>query len=336
MLYGAIIGFGKIARTSHLDAYRSPEISGKAKIIAAVEPDQTNRAKSKNDYPDIQFFPSLNDLLKTEKVDFVDITSPPKYHYNILLQCIENNIHIICEKPFTLTAVEAEDIKKKLNGRSLVLIPCHQYKYSPVWKEFKKFIDSRGAKSRALLQFNIFRTQADPGFAGMADYWRTSSNKDGGGILIDTGIHYLYLANWLLGKPDKIFAHQTILEHSAYNCEDTTIINYITKKGIAQITLTWGADKRHNDARIICSDGSLIYDRGDKITINNGGAEEIIDVPNASDKAHYASLYINLFNDFFDAVNRNEIHTEWIEEACQSINILNNCYLSSEMETVII
>lgn len=336
MLYGAIIGFGKIARTSHIDAYISPLISGKAKIVAAVETNELNRIKSAAEFPNIKFYSSVEDLFTFEKLDFVDIACPPKFHYNILLKCIEQNVNIICEKPFTLSTEEAEDIKDKLSESGLLLIPCHQYKYSPIWQQFKKFIDSEEVKSNVLMQFNVFRTQADPGLAGMENYWRTDSSREGGGILIDTGIHYLYLIRWLLGDPEKIYAHQTTLKHSAYDCEDTAMVNYVTDRGIAQITLTWGADKRLNDARIVCNEGSLIYDKKDRITINIGSETREVSVPDASDKSHYASLYVQMFDDFFNAIENKEEHSEWLEEACQSIRILNNCSLSSEMEIVVI
>ena len=336
MLYGAIIGFGKIARTSHMDAYLSPLISDKARIIAAVETDQENRLKSAAEFPGINFYSSVDELFRFAKLDFVDITCPPKYHFDILKQCIDNNVHIICEKPFTLTAEEAEEIRGRIEDTSLILIPCHQYKYSPVWKEFKSFIDSKEIKSNVLMQFNVFRTQADPGLAGLEGYWRTSSSKEGGGILIDTGIHYLYLIRWLLGDPERIYAHQTTLKHSSYNCEDTVVVNYVSQRGLAIVTLTWGADKRHNDARIICNEGSLFYDQGDKIKINIGSDIKLLNVPNASDKSHYSMLYIDLFNDFINAINNNEAHPEWLEEAYQSIRILNNCSISSELEIVVI
>lgn len=336
MLKGAIIGFGKIARTSHIDAYNSELISSKARITAAVETDDANRRKSGNEFPGIKFYSSVNELIEREKPDFIDITCPPKYHYDIMKKAIEKNINIICEKPFTLAPEEAKEIKELLINKNLRLIPCHQYKYSPVWMEFKKFIENKNMRSKPLLQFNIFRTEADPGLKDVGNYWRTRPQKEGGGILIDTGIHYLYLINWMLGLPEKVYCHLTNIKHSDYKCEDTAIINYISKKGIAQVTLTWGADKRHNDARIVCSEGSLAYEKGDKISVNINGMTDYITVPNASDKKHYASLYVNMFDEFLNSIINNESRPEWIEEAFQSVMLLNNCVLSSELDSVII
>lgn len=56
MYKGAIIGFGKIAQTNHLDAYRDESIRDRAKIVAAVEPAIENYEENKKNFPEIRFY----------------------------------------------------------------------------------------------------------------------------------------------------------------------------------------------------------------------------------------------------------------------------------------
>lgn len=333
MLNGAIIGFGKIARASHLEAYKAESLKDKIRITSIVEPDSVNRLKSQMEYPEMKFYQSLEELLEYDRIDFVDITCPPKYHYETIQKCIDNKLNIICEKPFTLNIQEAELVKRKLEKSDVIFIPCHQYKYSPIWKEFKKFAEE-SSESKKILQFNIFRTQADPGLADFSNFWRTTPPEEGGGILIDTGIHYLYLARWILGQPIKVYSNLKTLKHFDYRCEDSAFVNLETENGIAQISLTWSADKRFNDARIVCGEGSLFYESGRDLQKNIKGKKTEIPVPDASDKAHYVSLYEALITDFINAVEKKERRLDWIEDAYQSINILTNCYNSSAAEAV--
>lgn len=334
MLKGAIIGFGKIARSSHLDAYLNSSLNKRAKIVAAVEPVISNYQNGKNEFPDIKFYSTIDELLDKEEIDFVDITCPPTYHYDVMKKCVDRNIHILCEKPFTLNLQEAESIQNTIKSSGIVFMPCHQYKYSPVWMNFKKFIGEQNGSHRVLAQFNIFRLQADPGLESISAKWRTSSFQQGGGILIDTGIHYLYLANWMLGKPFKVTSNLTTLSHSDYNCEDTATIILESEKGVAQITVTWAADKRHNDARVVCANGSLNYESGNKMLKSTASGNEEIIVPDASEKSHYSSLYVNMFTEFFDAVENKKQNKEWIDEAYQSILLLDQCYKSSELNNL--
>ena len=334
MYKGAIIGFGKIARTNHLDAYRHKALKNRAKIIAVVDPLIESCIENKNDFPDIKFYSTIEELFSNEKIDFVDIACPPRFHFDVMKKSIEQDLHIICEKPFVLNLNEAVIMRRMLMESKNVFMPCHQYKYSPVWMNFKKFIEEQNKHDRVLAQFNIFRLQADPGLETITDKWRTASSDQGGGILIDTGIHYLYLLDWMLGKPIKLTANLTTLKHSEYKCEDTATIVYESEKGVAQITITWAANKRHNDAKVICSNSSLVYDRKNKMlktTVN--GAEEII-VPDASEKSHYSALYVNMFSEFFDAIDNEKQNEEWINEAYQSNFLLNECYRSSESNEI--
>lgn len=332
---GAIIGFGKIARTNHLDAYRNDSLKKRAEIVAVVEPVIESHQEIRNKYSDLKIYSTIEELFDNENIDFIDITCPPKYHFDVVKKSITHNVNILCEKPFALNLNEAAEMKEMLKNSKSVFMPCHQYKYSPVWANFKKFIDEQSLLNRVLAQFNIFRLQADPGLESIPGKWRTASPEQGGGILIDTGIHYLYLVNWMFGNPLKLTANLTTLSHADYKCEDTAAIIYESEKGVAQITVTWAANRRHNDARIIGSNGSMVYESGNKIIKNTSGRTEEIIVPDASEKTHYSSLYIEMFTEFFDAVDNKRQSNKWIDEAYQSIFLLNECYRSSEYNEVI-
>jgi len=330
MLKGAIIGFGKIAQTNHLPAYRDSLLNERIQIVAAVETDPVNYEKSRQQFPAITFYKSIEELLATEKLDFADITCPPRFHVPMMEKLIKNEVHIICEKPFTLHIRDAENIREKLLHSGLCFMPCHQYKYSPIWKEFKTAVDAIRSNSGLLLQFNVFRMEADPGIGQSRNPWRAAAPENGGGILLDTGIHYLYLLYWMLGIPGKVFARLPRLQHADYKCEDTAIVTLEYNRAIAQINVTWAADKRYNDARLISDKTSLYYEGRNTLVLNGKDGVREITVPDASDKQHYTSLYVNMFNDFADAIEKNEQNVDLIEEAYQSIRIINRCMKSAE------
>jgi predicted dehydrogenase len=335
MYKGAIIGFGKIARTNHLEAYKSSELKEIAQITAVVEPNELNLEKSKEEFPELRFYSAIEKLFENEKVDFVDITAPPNQHYEILEKCISKNVHIVCEKPFTIFPSEAEKIKKMLLGSDVVFIPCHQYKYSPVWQGFKNYIDMIEYRSKVLVQFNVFRTEADPGLKQISHKWRTGTKDLGGGILADTGVHYLYLSSWMLGKIDRVSARLLNLGHEVFESEDTAVIILEGERGIAQITLTWAADKRFNSSSVISSNSSMNYNGGTNLLINTNMGVQEVSVPDMSDKINYTSMYVSLLTDFLNAVKNNKRNDEWIEEAYQSVCLMNKCYTSSKEEKTI-
>lgn len=330
MLKGAIIGFGKIARTNHLPAFSNDKLSQLMKITSVVETNPINLRRSKEEYPELRFYDSLDKLFANEKIDFVDITATPTAHYELLKFCINRNVHIICEKPFTISLQHAEVIKEQLLRSDKIFIPCHQYKYSPIWKEFKKFCESSSGKSGVLIQFNVFRTEADPGLQLLSEKWRQKTNDLGGGILADTGVHYLYLAAWMLKEVKSITTRLLNLGRVVFESEDTALITLESENGIAQISLTWAADKRYNSANITSSSSSVYYTGGCELVVNtNSGANKIL-VPDMSDKSNYTLLYVSLFSEFVEAILSGKKNDEWIIEAYNSVQLMHQCYKSSK------
>ncbi|MEJ2613630.1 MAG: Gfo/Idh/MocA family oxidoreductase [Ignavibacteriaceae bacterium] len=312
MLSGAIIGFGKIAQNSHIPAL----------------PDLYNRGLNSKKFTGIKFYKSITDLFNNEKLDFVDITSPPLFHAEIIETAIKNNVNIICEKPFTFNLYDADKVSAKLKNKKLVFMPCHQYKYAPLWKKFKEFIDESEENSKFVFQSSVYRTEADFGLQVLNNPWRIKKEISGGGILTDTGIHYLYLANWLVGKPKKLTAKIFNLRHN-YSVEDTGCILLEYEKGIAEITLTWASGVRANFASITSKHGNLIYSGKSELIKNLNNCKEKISIPDISDKTTYNSLYVALFEEFIENLKNNNNSSLYIDEALDSIFLLEKCYESA-------
>lgn len=335
MLNGTVVGFGKIARTNHVGAFQSKELKDKIGISSAVEVVDMIRDESEKEFKWINFYKTLDEMYVNEKIDFIDITTPPKYHKEIIDWAIDKGLNIICEKPFTLSLSEAEELYKKLSHSNILFMPCHQYKYSPLWKVFKSFIDKLNADDKIFLQFNVFRTGADPGLNANASPWRLNKEISGGGILSDTGFHYLYLSNWLLDKPKKVTTINHNLAHSSFQVEDTSQVILEYDRGTVQINLTWAYHSRKNEAKLISKKGSVFYDGSNYLIKNFNNIEEKISVPDASDKSHYTNLYIKLFSNFAEAVEKKNFHKEGLEDAYSTIYLLDKCYESArECKTI--
>jgi len=197
-------------------------------------------------------------------------------------------------------------------------------------------VDEIDSREKILLQFNVFRKHADPGLEIFNNPWRINKDVSGGGILADTGVHYLYLSIWLLGKPLKATTTIYNLAHSDYDVEDTSITTIEFVRGLSQITLTWGSNSRFNSANLVSKMIRLKYNGGAKLLKSSGENEEEIFIPDPSDKANYTSLYVSLFEEFINKVENKLKTTEWIDEAYQSIKLLDACYRSAEEQRTII
>lgn len=332
MLKGAIIGLGKIAQTSHVPAYLSRRVRNKIKIIGGVDISEENSKDFLKLIPDAKVFSDIDTLFKNLDIDFVDICVPPALHTKYLLSALKHKAGIICEKPFTKDVKDAALLRKKIISQKPVFAPCHQYKNSPVWINFKSFSEKNNGGN--FLQFNIFRSTADAGYDKKNPGWRTDKKLSGGGILSDTGTHYLYLTSWILGKPLEICVFNDTLKHKKYNVEDTSVAIIKCEKGIAEINLTWAADRRANNAFISDGKRSMNYD-GKKIYFYENDRTKKISVPDASDKRTYLAFYEDLFLDFVIAMQNKKFDKSLADESFDSVKILDLCYKSAMLKKTI-
>ncbi|HEV8537771.1 MAG TPA: Gfo/Idh/MocA family oxidoreductase [Bacteroidota bacterium] len=327
MLRGAVIGLGNIATRGHLPAYRDNEVSRNLEIVAVMDVVEQNKEKAREHVPGAAFYTDIDELLSREKLDFVDICTPPHTHAEYIRACASKGLHIICEKPLTETNATVDALSGLIKGSKIVFVPCHQYKYSPLWKSIRDVIFSGGIGDVTIAQFNVFRLHADSGTAAWNPEWRTNKKHSGGGILVDTGAHYFYLTQYLFGIPQNVSSVLRTLKHHEYGVEDTALVTLEYPGALVQINLTWAANSRSNSAFIIGTKGSLAYD-GSRLIQTSEGISKELPMPDVSDKKQYIGWYAALFTEFASRVVEKNCCEDLLNEAVVVMKLLDLCYRS--------
>jgi predicted dehydrogenase len=329
MLRGALIGVGNIALKGHLPAYvQSKKLKEETEIVAVADPSSANHAKAKEILPSVRSYTSTEDLFLNERLDFVDICSPPHSRKEIIEAALELGCHIVCEKPLATNVTEGRAIAERVKSKNIVFVPCHQYRYAKVWRSVREIIDRGDLGKLLLAQFNIFRMKADAGTPDWQSGWRVDPRISGGGILVDTGSHYFYLLSYLFGKPLRFTALTRTLRHHDYPVEDTALVIAEYADFLAQINLTWAADRRENRNSITGEKGNL-FTSGDRILLQQDGARKELPGEDVSDKSTYVGWYAELLGDFCDRVEAGNHSTDLLEEALNVLVWTQCCYESA-------
>ena len=247
----------------------------KFKIVAGCDYAVENIEKFKKISPESKVYSDVNELLTKEKLDFIDICTPPMSHFDIIMRASEKKINIICEKPVDIVLEQLLQIKEKLAKNDLILMPGHQYRYSPLWKKVDSVIVKGLIGKPFLMQFFIYRTEANKGNEAWNPLWRSEIENSGGGIIVDHGSHLFYLASSILGEPKYITAQTERLYHFQYTVEDTAWINIKYEKGTAQYALTWAGKERKTIFKIFGTNGEISATESE-IDINISGKKETI------------------------------------------------------------
>jgi predicted dehydrogenase len=138
-----VIGCGRIATLVHIPCLQ--KVKG-CKIMAVTDIHQHHLKETLEKFGVNEGYTNYKDMLKKADIDAVVICTPPKHHFQIALDSIQNEKHVLCEKPMATTVKEALTIKKTLQKKQretrnhLVFMPAHNFIFTPCFTEAQKLI----------------------------------------------------------------------------------------------------------------------------------------------------------------------------------------------------
>ncbi len=141
---------------------------------------------------------SYEALAADPEIDVVYVGTPHPFHKENSLLCLEAGKAVLCEKPFTLNAAEAETVIELASSKRLFLMEA-------MWTRFIPLV----VKLRAMLAAGVIgelqMLTADLGFRAEYDPQHRLFNPElGGGALLDIGVYPISFASMLLGPPARI------------------------------------------------------------------------------------------------------------------------------------
>jgi predicted dehydrogenase len=136
MLRVGIVGCGKIA-DQHVQAiHRIPD----CEVVALCDREPLMAKQLGERFGISACFSELSEMLEAALPDVVHITTPPKSHYSLAKQCLESGSHVYLEKPFTITAGEAESLIRVAERRDLKITAGHNLQFTPETLEMRQLL----------------------------------------------------------------------------------------------------------------------------------------------------------------------------------------------------
>ena len=298
---GAVIGAGGIARQSHLPALRdAPALRARVEVVAVVD--------SAPEVPPVDGLPLLrsrDELPGVGALDFIDICTPTASHLDLTLWGLEHGYHVLCEKPVAVTRGEADRIAAAARAHDRIVMPCHQYRYNPVWVRVKQWLAAGAIGRWHLAELSVHRLMADPGRDAASTPWRGTSAGGRGGVLLDHGTHLVYQLLDVAGLPAAVSAWTGRLRPQRYEVEDTAALLLEYPDRLATLFFTWAARARDNRIRFI-GDAGMIEWVGGELRLERAGTLERQDCSAELEKAAYHRWFASLFEAFVAALDRRD------------------------------
>ncbi len=153
---------------------------------------------------------SLQELEKLW-VESVDITTTPKHHHTVAAEALRRGWHVMVEKPLGLTVHACNIIRKATEQSSKVLSVAENYRRDPINRLAKALLEANVIGSPRLLLHNSIGGADQM----MISVWRHQKNQ--GGVLLDVGVHFADMMEYLLGNVSCVYAQTRLHERVRRN-----------------------------------------------------------------------------------------------------------------------
>ena len=169
-----------------------------AELYGVASRSEEKAANFSMEYSVSKQFHDYESLAADPDIDVVYIATPHSLHRDNCLMCLGHGKAVLCEKPFTINAMEAVTVIDFARKRQLFLMEAMWTRFIPAAIKFKELIeDNVIGDIQYLFAGGAILPDFDPDFY-------VFRKELGGGVLLDAGVYLVSLASWLLGFPDRI------------------------------------------------------------------------------------------------------------------------------------
>ncbi len=153
-------------------------------------------------------FTDYRKMLSTVKPDAVSVCTPNGAHAEASISASNAGAHVMVEKPMAMSAAEAKKMITAANRKRRKLVIGFQHRYDPRTKFIKDAVDSGRMGKVIYGRIQALRRRGIPN-------WGVFGRKDlqGGGPLIDIGVHALEMTHFAMGSPTPVSASGSIFTY---------------------------------------------------------------------------------------------------------------------------
>ncbi len=211
----AVVGAGLVGPRHAAAAAQAPG----GRLVAVVDT-VAERAQALAEKYDADWYTELDPVLHRDDVNVICICLPTRLHLEIGEQAVAAGKHVVIEKPLELTLERADRLLAAGRANGVQIATVFNRRFIPALKATKRAVNEGllGDVLVADMYFKSYRNQEYYDSSG----WRGTWAMEGGGALINQGIHGIDLLCWIAGPVAKIFGYIDHLRRQI-EADDTAI-----------------------------------------------------------------------------------------------------------------
>ncbi|TCM40223.1 Gfo/Idh/MocA family protein [Kribbella sp. VKM Ac-2568] len=327
----AIVGCGIIGRT-HADTIAArPD----AIVTALVDGDAAARealaARLKEaGQPEPKVYDDLTATLSGSDISLVAICTPSGTHAALAEQALNEKKHVVIEKPLDVDLIRARRLgaaATRAANHGVISSVISQHRFDPGSALVSRAIrDGRfGQLTSAVATVAWWRSDEYYASAG----WRGTWAQDGGGALMNQGVHTVDLLLWFMGRPVSIQAQALRAAHHAIEVEDTVVATLTFENGsVATLHATTAAfPGGRTRVSVHGTQGGAELEDDVLRRFNVDGSKDEVPVEAEKPGGHVAQ-----YEDIFSAIDSGEQPGITVHHAIEALATVRAVYIASTLQ----
>ena len=163
-------------------------------------------------------YASLTEALAHEDVDVVTVATPTGLHGTVAIEALDAGKHVVIEKPAEVTVEKIDQIIEAQRRAGMLVSVISQHRFDPATEVLLEAIEKGrlGRLTSGIAAIDWWRSQA---YYDSGD-WRGTWELDGGGAMMNQGVHTVDLLIAAMGRPVEVFAYTGSVAHERVETED--------------------------------------------------------------------------------------------------------------------
>jgi len=214
-------------------------------VLTAICDTDSNKAKEFGAKYSVNYYSSLELLLKSEKFDAAFVCTPTSTHFSIAMTLLQQKKNVFVEKPMTYLSHEGDQLQNIAYKNKVVLTCGYVERFNPAVAVVKEYVKTKKYGELIMLEFHREN--------------RMPLHIKDVGIIYDTSVHDIDTAMWLFDDtPEVVFARSGKIRHDH---EDfATIVLGFKDNKVAVISSNWITPTRIRKFDAVCGDAIISSD----------------------------------------------------------------------------
>jgi predicted dehydrogenase len=254
MIKAAIIGLGRMGVSHCAIANAHPDVE----VAAICEPSGfVTRAVEK--HAGLACFKDYKKAIESVDLDCVFITTPTRFHFEMVQYALEAGLHVFVEKPFCLTPEDSAQLARLAEEKQRVNQVGYHNRFIGTFREAKRLAET-GAIGEI---YHVSGEAYGPVVLKQKGKTWRSSTAEGGGCLYDYAAHVINLVQFLVGYPESVSGAvlQNIYSRDVDDAVYTTL--HFKNGASGQLSVNWSDEtyrKMSTHVTILGTRGKIIVD----------------------------------------------------------------------------